>query len=141
MTRKAWALWKGGIKDGKGTISTAAGVLRQTPRGFKPRLEDGEEANPEELIAAAHARCISVALALVLDDAGWKAEKIETHAELTLDKIGEAFEITRSHLSVVAAVPHADQAKFQQIANKAKAGCPVSKLLKARVTMEAKLVS
>jgi len=141
MKKKAWAVWKGGIKDGGGSISTETGVLREAPYGFKARFDGGKGTNPEELIAAAHAGCFSMALSLMLGEAGLAAEKIETHAEVTLDKVGEGFEITASHLSVVASIPDADQAKFEEIANKAKAGCPVSKLLKARITMEAKLAS
>ena len=141
MKKKASAVWKGGIKDGGGAISTETGVLREAPYGFKSRFEGGKGTNPEELIAAAHAGCFSMALSLMLGEAGLTAEKIETHAEVTLDKIGEGFEITASHLSVVASIPDADQAKFEEIANKAKAGCPVSKLLKARITMDAKLTS
>jgi len=141
MKKKASAVWKGGIKDGGGTISTETGVLREAPYGFKSRFEGGKGTNPEELIAAAHAGCFSMALSLMLGEAGLTAEKIETHAEVTLDKIGEGFEITASHLSVVASIPDADPAKFEEIAHKAKAGCPVSKLLKARITMDAKLTS
>lgn len=141
MIKKAWAVWKGGIKDGAGTISTETGVLKEAPYGFKSRFEGGKGTNPEELIGAAHAACFSMALSLMLGEAGLTADRIETHAEVTLEKIGEGFEITASHLSVRAIVPGADQAKFETIANKAKSGCPVSKLLKARITMEAKLAS
>lgn len=141
MIKKAWAVWKGGIKDGAGTISTETGVLKEAPYGFKSRFEGGKGTNPEELIGAAHAACFSMALSLMLGEAGLTADRIETHAEVTLEKIGEGFEITASHLSVRAIVPGADQAKFETIANKAKSRCPVSKLLKARITMEAKLAS
>jgi osmotically inducible protein OsmC len=141
VIKKAWAVWKGGIKDGAGTISTETGVLKEAPYGFKSRFEGGKGTNPEELIGAAHAACFSMALSLMLGEAGLTADRIETHAEVTLEKIGEGFEITASHLSVRAIVPGADQAKFETIANKAKSGCPVSKLLKARITMEAKLAS
>ncbi|MDQ3215068.1 MAG: OsmC family protein [Pseudomonadota bacterium] len=137
--KKASAVWKGGIKDGSGTISTETGVLSDAPYGFKSRFENGKGTNPEELIGAAHAGCFSMALSLMLGNEGLTAEKIETHAEVTLDKVGEGFEITASHLNVVAKVPGADPAKFEQIANKAKEGCPVSKLLKAKITMNAKL--
>jgi osmotically inducible protein OsmC len=141
VIKKAWAVWKGGIKDGAGTISTETGVLKEAPYGFKSRFEGGKGTNPEELIGAAHAACFSMALSLMLGEAGLTADRIETHAEVTLEKIGEGFEITASHLSVRAIVPGADQAKFETIANKAKSRCPVSKLLKARITMEAKLAS
>jgi osmotically inducible protein OsmC len=141
MIKKAWAVWRGGIKDGGGTMSTETGVLKDAPYGFKSRFESGPGTNPEELIGAAHAGCFSMALSLMLGEAGLKPEQIETHAAVTLDKVGEGFEITSSHLTVVAKIPGADQAKFQEIANKAKAGCPVSKLMKANITMEARLES
>jgi osmotically inducible protein OsmC len=139
MIKKAWAVWKGGIKDGGGTISTETGVLKEAPYGFKARFENGPGTNPEELIGAAHAGCFSMALSKMLGDAGLTAERIETHAAVTLDKVGDGFEITASHLTVSAKIPGADQAKFEELANKAKAGCPVSKLLKATITMDAKL--
>lgn len=141
MIKKAWAVWKGGIKDGGGTISTETGMLNEAPYGFKSRFEDGKGTNPEELIGAAHAACFSMALSLMLGEAGLTPEKIETHANVTLEKVGDGFEITASHLSVVAKIPGADQAKFEEIANKAKIGCPVSKLLKANITMDARLES
>jgi osmotically inducible protein OsmC len=141
MIKKAWAIWKGGIKDGGGTISTESGVLKEAPYGFKSRFENGKGTNPEELIGAAHAGCFSMALSKMLGDAGLTPEKIETHAAVTLEKVGEGFEITSSHLDVTAKIPGTDQAKFEEIANKAKAGCPVSKVLKAKITMEAKLES
>ena len=137
--KKASVVWKGGIKDGGGTISTESGALKDTPYGFKSRFENGPGTNPEELIGAAHAGCFSMALSLMLGNEGLKPEKIETHAEVTLDKVGEGFEITASHLDVVAKIPGADQAKFEQIANKAKEVCPVSKVLKTKITMNAKL--
>jgi osmotically inducible protein OsmC len=114
-------------------------VLKEAPYGFKARFENGKGTNPEELIGAAHAGCFSMALSKMLGDAGLTPEKIETHAAVTLDKVGEGFEITSSHLDVTAKIPGADQAKFEEIANKAKAGCPVSKLLNATITMNAKL--
>lgn len=141
MKKKAWAVWKGSIKEGGGNISTETGVLKQAPYGFKSRFEGGPGTNPEELIGAAHAGCFSMALSLMLGNEGLTADKIETHAEVTLDKIGEGFEITASHLTVTAKIPGADQAKFLEIANKAKVGCPVSKLLKAKITMDATLES
>jgi len=139
--KKASAIWKGGIKDGGGTMSTETGVLNDAPYGFKSRFENGKGTNPEELIGAAHAGCFSMALSLMLGNEGLTAEKIETHAEVTLEKVGEGFEITASHLNVVAKIPGADQARFEQIANKAKEGCPVSKVLKAKITMNARLES
>src|SRR4026207_2059822 len=141
MIKSASALWKGGIKDGGGTISTETGVLRDAPYGFKSRFENGKGTNPEELIGAAHAGCFSMARSPMLGTAGLTPEKIETHAEVTLDKVGDGFEITASHLNVTAKIPGASAAQFQEIANKAKTGCPVSKLLKAKITMDAKLES
>jgi osmotically inducible protein OsmC len=140
VTKKtSWAIWTGGIKDGGGAISTETGVLRDAPYGFKSRFEGGKGTNPEELIGAAHAACFSMALALMLGEAGLKVERIETHAAVTLDKVGDAFAITASHLTVVAVIPGASAAQFAQIANQAKIGCPVSKLLNATITMDAKL--
>lgn len=141
MVKKAWAVWKGSIKEGGGTISTETGVLRDAPYGFKARFENGKGTNPEELIGAAHAGCFSMALSLMLGAAGLTPEKIETHAAITLDKVGEGYEITASHLSVKARIPGAREAQFQEIAEKAKSGCPVSKLMNTRITMEAKLES
>ena len=139
MIKKAWAVWKGGIKDGIGAISTETGVLNEAPYGFKSRFENGKGTNPEELIGAAHAGCFSMALSLMLGEAGLTAERIETHAAITLDRIDGAFTITASHLTLTAKVPGATQAQFLEIANKAKAGCPVSRVLKANITMGATL--
>lgn len=140
MKKKASAQWSGSLKDGTGTISTETGVLKDAPYGFKSRFENGKGTNPEELIGAAHAGCFSMALSSMLGAEGFTPEKIETHAIITLDKIGEGFEITASHLDVTAKIPGIDKAKFDAIAAKAKAGCPVSKLLKAEISMDAKLV-
>lgn len=139
MIKKGWAVWQGGIKDGGGTMSTETGVLREAPYGFNSRFENGKGTNPEELIGAAHAGCFSMAFSLMLGQAGLTPEKIETHADVTLDKVGEGFEITSSHLTVTARIPGADQSTFDEIANKAKAGCPVSKLLNTKITMDATL--
>ena len=139
MIKKAWAIWKGSMKEGGGTISTETGVLKEAPYGFKSRFENGKGTNPEELIGAAHAGCFSMALSLMLGEAGLTPEKIETHADVTLEKVGEGFAITASHLTVTAKIRGADDAKFQEIAAKAKSGCPVSKLLNAKITMDAKL--
>lgn len=139
MIKKAWAVWKGGLKDGGGTMSTETGVLKETPYGFKSRFESGSGTNPEELIGAAHAGCFSMALSSMLGAAGLTPEKIETKAAITLEKLGDGFAITASHLDVVAKVPGATAEKFDEIANKAKAGCPVSKVLNAKITMLAKL--
>ena len=139
MIKKAWAIWKGSLKEGGGTISTETGVLKEAPYGFKARFEGGKGTNPEELIGAAHAGCFSMALSSMLGEAGFTPDKIETHAAITLEKLGDGFAITASHLSVVAKVPGADATKFEEIASRAKSGCPVSKLLNAKITMDAKL--
>jgi lipoyl-dependent peroxiredoxin len=139
MIKKAWAVWQGSIKEGGGTISTETGVLKEAPYGFKSRFENGKGTNPEELIGAAHAGCFSMALSLMLGEAGLVPERIETHAAVTLEKAGEGFAITASHLTVTARIPGADDTRFLAIAEKAKAGCPVSKLLNARITMDATL--
>lgn len=139
MIKKAWAVWRGSLKEGGGSISTETGVLKEAPYGFKARFESGKGTNPEELVGAAHAGCFSMALSLMLGEAGLTPEKIETHAAVTLEKVGDGFEITSSHLDVVAKVPGADPVKFAEIANRAKTGCPVSKVLRAKITMDAKL--
>jgi len=139
IQKKASAVWKGSLKEGTGTISTETGVLKDAPYGFKSRLENARRTNPEELIGAAHAGCFSMALAAMLGEAGLTPEKIETQAQVTLEKQGEGFAITASHLNVVAKIPGIDAGKFAEIANKAKAGCPVSKVLNAKITMEARL--
>jgi len=139
IQKKASAVWKGSLKEGTGTISTETGVLKDAPYGFKSRFENGRGTNPEELIGAAHAGCFSMALAAMLGEAGLTPEKIETQAQVTLEKQGEGFAITASHLNVVAKIPGIDAGKFAEIANKAKAGCPVSKVLNAKITMEARL--
>src|ERR1041384_1347131 len=131
IKKTASAVWKGGLKDGSGTISTETGVLKEAPYGFKARFEGGKGTNPEELIGAAHAGCFSMALSAMLGEAGFTAEKIATQAEITLEKQAEGFAITASHLDLVAKIPGIDEAKFNEIANKAKAGCPVSKVLNA----------
>src|SRR5919109_4093726 len=130
MQRKAGAAWKGGLKDGKGTVTTESGVLRATPYSFRTRFENEKGTNPEELIAAAHAGCFSMALSAELGKANLKADTISTEAELTMEKTGEGFTITKIHLEVSAKVPGTDQAKFQEAANNAKKGCPVSRVLK-----------
>ena len=139
MKRKASAVWKGGLKDGKGTISSDSGVLSDTQYSFSTRFEQGIGTNPEELIAAAHAGCFSMALSGQLGDAGMTAESIHTTASVTLDKTEAGFTITAVHLEVTAKIPGADQQAFETAANNAKAGCPVSKVLNARITMDAKL--
>ena len=141
MKRKASAVWKGGIKDGKGTISTDSGVLTDTRYSFSTRFEDGKGTNPEELIGAAHAGCFSMALSGALGGAGLTAESIHTTAAVTLDKVGEGFGITAVHLTVSAKVPGADEKTFMTAATNAKESCPVSRVLNAKITMDAKLES
>ena len=141
IIKKASAVWQGSIKEGGGSISTETGVLKEAPYGFKARFEGGPGTNPEELIGAAHAGCFSMAFSLMLTDAGMPPEKIETHAAVTLEKIGEGFSITSCHLDVVARIPGIDQAKFDEISKKAKENCPVSKLLNTNITMSARLES
>ena len=139
MIKKAWAVWKGDLKNGTGVISTETGVLKEAPYGFKSRFETGPGTNPEELIGAAHAGCFSMALANMLGQAGFTPERIETHASITLEKLGDGFAITSSHLDVVAKVPGISAEKFDEIASKAKAGCPVSKVLNAKIAMLSRL--
>jgi osmotically inducible protein OsmC len=138
MKRKASAIWRGGLKDGKGTISTDSGVLKDTQYSFSTRFENGVGTNPEELIAAAHAGCFAMAFSAELGKAGLTPESISASATVTLDKTNEGFTVTESHLDVTAKVPGADNKKVQDIANAAKAGCPISRLLKANVTMDLK---
>lgn len=139
MKRTASAEWKGGLKDGKGTLSTASKVLFDTQYSFKTRFEDGIGTNPEELIAAAHAGCFSMALSAQLGMAGMTAESIRTTAAVTLESVAGGFAITAVHLDVTARIPGADRAAFETAASNAKAGCPVSKVLNARITMDARL--
>jgi osmotically inducible protein OsmC len=139
MIKKAWAVWQGSIKEGGGTISTETGVLKEAPYGFKARFEEGPGTNPEELIGAAHAGCFSMAFSLMLGEAGFSPSKIETHAAVTLEKLGNGFAITAVHLDVTANVPGIEEQQFSEIASAAKAGCPVSKLFNAKITMLAKL--
>ena len=139
IKKTASAFWQGGIKDGGGTISTESGVLKEAPYGFHARFEGGKGTNPEELIGAAHAGCFSMALSLQLGEANMKAESIRTKATVSLDKDGDGFSITAVHLDVVVKIPGANQAAFENAANNAKQGCPVSKLLNAKITMDARL--
>ncbi len=141
MQRKGSAVWMGGLKDGRGTVSTASGVLKDTQYSFATRFENGAGTNPEELIGAAHAGCFSMALSAQLEGAGLKAERIETTATVTLEKVDAGFAITTVHLDVKARIPNATQEAFLKTAEAAKAGCPVSKLFNAKITMDAKLVS
>ncbi len=136
MKRKASAIWRGGLKDGKGSISTDSGVLKETQYSFSTRFENGIGTNPEELIGAAHAGCFSMAFSAELGRAGITPESTAT---ITMDKTEAGFTVTESHLDVTAKVPGADKAKVLEIANAAKAGCPISRLLNAKITMEVKL--
>ena len=139
MKRNGSAVWRGGLKDGKGTVSTDSGVLSNTQYSFSTRFEDGKGTNPEELIAAAHAGCFSMALSAQLGNAGMTAEQIQTTASVSLDKTDGGFAITAVHLDVRAKIPGADKQAFEAAANNAKSGCPVSKVLNATITMDAKL--
>jgi len=139
MQRKASAIWNGGLKDGKGSISSASGVLNHTPYSFTTRFENTPGTNPEELIAAAHAGCFSMALSAQLGGANLTPASIETSATLTMEKLDSGWTITAVHLDVVGRVPGADEAAFTKAAENAKAGCPVSKVLNAKITMSAKL--
>ncbi|HXE61957.1 MAG TPA: OsmC family protein [Bryobacteraceae bacterium] len=140
MVRTASAHWAGGLKDGKGAVSTASGVLKDTQYSFSTRFENGAGTNPEELIAAAHAGCFSMALSGQLGNAGMTAESIDTKASLTLEKTDAGFTVTAIHLDVSVKIPGADQAKFEEAAQNAKKGCPISRLLNTNITMDAKLV-
>jgi osmotically inducible protein OsmC len=138
MKRKASAVWRGGLKDGKGSISTDSGVLKETQYSFGTRFENSIGTNPEELIGAAHAGCFSMAFAAELGKAGLTPESIHTTATITLDKTDAGFTVTESHLDLIAKIPGADREKLLAIANAAKAGCPISRLLNAKVTLDAK---
>ena len=137
MKRKASAVWRGGLKDGKGSISTESGSLKETQYSFSTRFENGVGTNPEELIAAAHAGCFSMAFSAELGKAGITPESISTTATVTLEKTDAGFTVTASHLEMTAKIPGVDSAKALEIANAAKAGCPISRLLKANITLDA----
>lgn len=137
--RSGSAVWSGGLKDGKGSISTQSGAMKEVQYGFNTRFEDGPGTNPEELIGAAHAGCFTMALSGILAEAGLTAQKLDTKATVTLDKVEGGFAITKVHLTLLAIIPGADQAKFDEAAQKAKVNCPVSKLLNAEITLDAQL--
>ncbi|HEY0156341.1 MAG TPA: OsmC family protein [Thermoanaerobaculia bacterium] len=139
MKRKASAVWNGNLNEGKGRISTASGVLADTQYSFSTRFEEGMGTNPEELVAAAHAGCFSMALSGQLTTAGHPPESVETTATVKMEKTDAGFTVTGVHLEVVARVPGIDQAGFETAANNAKSGCPISRLLKAEITMDARL--
>jgi osmotically inducible protein OsmC len=140
MKRSAKAVWKGGLKDGKGTISTESGVLSGTAYDFRKRFETDPGTNPEELIAAAHASCFSMALSGQLGNAGMTADSIETQATVTFEKLDAGFTIIESHLETKVRVPNADKAAFETAVQNAKTGCPISRLLNTKITLDAQLV-
>jgi lipoyl-dependent peroxiredoxin len=141
MKRTAHAVWNGSLKEGKGTLTAPGGALNNTPYSFAQRFENAAGTNPEELIAAAHAGCFAMALSAELGGAGFKPDQLDSTAEVTLENIpGKSWTVTASHLILKAKIPGIDAAKFTEIANKAKAGCPISKLLNATITLDASLV-
>lgn len=141
MKRTASAAWTGGLKAGKGSLSTESGVLSNAQYGFKTRFEAGVGTNPEELIAAAHAGCFTMALAAKLEEADMPPESLRTEAAVTLDKVNGAYTVTAIHLDLVANIPGADQAGLERIAGLAKTECPISRLLRATITLTAKLAT
>ena len=140
MSTFGTAKWQGGLKDGKGAISTKSGALTDYPYGFASRFEGKPGTNPEELIGAAHAGCFTMALSLILGDAGFTAEQMDTRSEITLEKQGDSFAITKAHLILKAKIPGIDEAKFKELTGMAEKGCPVSKVLKAEISLDASLV-
>lgn len=141
MKRTATANWQGGLKNGKGTVSTESSTLSNTQYSFVSRFEQGTGTNPEELVAAAHAGCFSMALSAQLESSGMIPDSIETKCTLTFEKKDAGWQVTESHLDVTVRIPGADRAKFEEAANNAKSGCPISKLLNTKITMDAKLVA
>lgn len=139
MKRKASAVWNGGLKGGKGSMSSGSGVLSETQFSFGTRFEDGIGTNPEELIAAAHAGCFSMAFSAELEKAGYAPESVKTNSTLTFEKTDAGFTITTIHLDVVASIPNISEEDFKKIAEGAKGGCPVSRVLNAEITLDAKL--
>ncbi len=139
IRKQGSAQWQGGLKDGRGSISTESGALNEHPYGFAQRFEGVKGSNPEELIGAAHAACFSMAFSKILGEAGFTAESIKTSAEVTLDKVGDGFAVTGSHLTMQAKIPEITEGQFQEAADKAKEGCPISKLLDAEITLQAAL--
>lgn len=140
IKRTGSASWSGGLKDGRGSISTESGALKEHPYGFASRFEGQRGTNPEELIGAAHAGCFTMALSNILGEAKLTAEKMDTTAAVTLEQVEGGFAITAVHLTLKAKIPGADQKTFEELTAKAKAGCPVSKLFKAEITLDATLV-
>jgi len=140
MKQNASALWQGSLKEGSGTLSTASGALIDKPYSFKTRFEGEPGTNPEELIGAAHAGCFSMALSMILGKAGFTPDQLETTATISLEQKDDGFAITTSHLDLTATISGITEEQFQELAGQAKAGCPVSKLLNAEITLTAKLV-
>lgn len=141
IKRKGSVVWQGGIKDGKGEISTESGALSSYPYGFASRFEGQKGSNPEELIGAAHSACFTMALSKILGEAGFTADKMETSAVVTLEQVDGGFAITAIHLTLTAKIPGASQEEFEELAGKAKAGCPVSKVLNTEITLDTTLES
>jgi osmotically inducible protein OsmC len=141
INRTGSAAWKGGFKDGKGTVSTETGALKEHPYGFSSRFEGKTGTNPEELLGAAHAACFTMALSLILGEAKLTAEQMNTSARVTLEPVEGGFAITAVHLTLTAKIPGADQASFEALTAKAKAGCPVSKVLNPNITLDATLTA
>lgn len=141
IIRRGSALWQGGLKDGKGAISTESGALKSHPYGFAARFEGVAGTNPEELLAAAHAGCFTMALSLILGEAGLKAERMDTSAAVALEQVDGGYAITSVHLTLKAKVPGTDAETFKTLADKAKAGCPVSKLFNTQITLDAEFLS
>ena len=141
INRIASAAWSGGLRDGKGSISTESGALAAYPYGFAARFEGKKGTNPEELLGAAHAGCFTMALSLILGEAKLTAEQMDTSAKVTLEQVEGGFEISAVHLTLKAKIPGTDQKTFEELAGKAKAGCPLSKVLKANITLDASLVT
>jgi osmotically inducible protein OsmC len=140
INRTGSAVWMGGLKDGGGTISTQSGALKEHPYGFGSRFESGKGTNPEELIGAGHAGCFTMALSLILEKAGFKAERMETTSVITLEQVGDGFSITQAALTLRAKIPNIDIAKFQELSHTAEINCPVSKLFKTKITLDAQLL-
>ena len=141
MKKTGSAHWEGTLKEGKGTVSTESGALKESPYGFNTRFENASGTNPEELVGAAHAGCFSMAFSMLLGEEDFTAESIDTDAAVTLEKQGDGFAVTKVHLTMRARIPNIDEAKFREIADKAKSGCPISKLLNADISLEASLES
>ena len=141
IIRSASAAWSGGLRDGKGSISTESGALSAYPYGFAARFEGKKGTNPEELLGAAHAGCFTMALSLILGEAKFTAEQMDTTAKVTLEQVDGGFVIPAVHLTLKAKIPGIDQATFEELTAKAKAGCPLSKVLKANITLDASLVA